>query len=90
MILYVISNHWEVFRMDVKKALIEGITQDLIIFVVEDNDIPIEEAMKKVYSSTVFEKLSDCETGLYRESSAYVYELLKDELKEGRIVQKEF
>lgn len=76
--------------MDVINALIEGITQDLIIFVVEDNDIPIEEAMKKVYGSAIFDKLSDHETGLYRESSAYVYELLKDELIEGRIVQKEW
>ena len=75
--------------MDVKKALVEGVTQDLIIYVVEDNEISIEEAMKKVYGSAVFEKLSDYETGLYRESSAYVYELLKDELEEGRIVQKE-
>ncbi len=75
--------------MDVKKALIEGITQDLIIFVVEDNRIPIDEAMKKVYDSTIFEKLSNYDTGLYRESSAYVYELFKDELREGRIVQKE-
>lgn len=76
--------------MDVVKVLIEGITQDLIVFIVEDNGIPIEEAMKKVYNSTTFEKLSDCDTGLYRESSAYVYELLKDELIEGELIQKEF
>jgi hypothetical protein len=76
--------------MDVKRALIEGITQDLILFIVEDSDIPIEEAMAKVYNSIVFEKLSDFQTGLYRESSAYVYEMLKDEWAEGRLVQKEF
>jgi hypothetical protein len=76
--------------MDVKRALIEGITQDLILFIVEDSDISIEEAMAKVYNSIVFEKLSDFQTGLYRESSAYVYELLKDEWAEGRFVQKEF
>jgi len=76
--------------MDVVKALIEGITQDLIIFIVEDNGITIDEAMEEVYSSTTFEKLSDCGTGLYRESAAYVYELLKDELTEGKIIQKEF
>ena len=75
--------------MEVAKALIEGITQDLIIFIVEDNGIPIEEAMKEVYSSAIFEKLSDCGTGLYRESAAYVYELLKDELAEGKLIQKE-
>lgn len=30
-------------------------------------------------------KLSDEATGLYIESSAYVYEILKDELKYGRL-----
>lgn len=75
--------------MDVVKALIEGITQELILFNVEDNSIPIAEAMEKVYSSAIFEKLSDYRTGLYRESSAYVYELFKDELVEGKLVQKE-
>ncbi|WP_018305905.1 hypothetical protein [Desulfitobacterium hafniense] len=75
--------------MDVVKALIEGVTQDLIVFNVEDNGIPIAEAMKRVYSSATFGKLSDSRTGLYRESSSYVYELLKDELVEGKLVQKE-
>jgi len=76
--------------MNIVKALIEGITQDLVIFVVDDKENDIEEAMKLVYNSTTFEKLSNPDTGLYRESSAYVYELLKDELKEGKIIQKEF
>ena len=76
--------------MSIINALIEGITQDLIIFVVEDKGNDIEEAMKLVYNSATFEKLSNHDTGLYRESSAYVYELLKDELREGKIIQKEF
>lgn len=76
--------------MNVIKALIEGITQDLIVFLVEDREVIIEEAMKLVYNSAIFEKLSNPDTGLYRESSAYVYELLKDELKEGKLIQKEF
>lgn len=76
--------------MDAKKALIEGITQDLIIFLVEDKGVTIEAAMGSLYSSVTFEKLSNPDTGLYRESSAYVYELLKDELKEGALIQKEF
>lgn len=75
--------------MDIVKALMEGITQDLIIFIIQDNNITIEEAMKLIYGSAIFEKLMDHKTGLYRESSAYVYELLRDELCEGKIVQKE-
>lgn len=75
--------------MDVVKALIEGITQDLIAFLVDDKSVVIEEAMKLLYSSMTFEKLSDSDTGLYRESSSYVYELLKDEIEDGKLIQRE-
>jgi hypothetical protein len=76
--------------MDAIKVLIEGITQDLVKYIVEDSEISIEEAMGTVYGSMIFEKLLDSETGLYRESSSYIYELLQDELNEGKLVQKEF
>jgi len=42
-----------------------------------------------VYNSQIFEKVSDVETGLYKESPSFIYELFKDELKYGFIVQKE-
>ena len=38
------------------------------------------------YGNVVDEKLQDLETGLYYESSGYNYELLKDELKNRKIV----
>lgn len=69
--------------------MIERVTQDLIAFLVDDKCVVIEEAMKLLYSSMTFEKLSDSDTGLYRESSSYVYELLKDEIEEGKLIQKE-
>ena len=75
--------------MDKVKALIEGVTQDVIAYIVEDEGIPIEQAMNTFYNSEVFTKLSDSETGLYRESSAYVAGLLKDELANGKLVQSE-
>ena len=75
--------------MDIVKALIEGVTQDVISFIVEDEGVPIEQAMNIMYNSEVFTKLSDRETELYRESSAYVAGLLKDELANGKLVQSE-
>ena len=75
--------------MDKVKALIEGVTQDVIAYLVEDENITIEQALDKLYSSEVFSKLTDRETGLYRESSAYVFGLLKDELTHGKLVQEE-
>lgn len=75
--------------MDTKKILIEGIIQDLIKYLCEDKGIAIEDALEMVYNAEVFQKVSDVETGIYRESSSYIYELLKDELVEGRLIQKE-
>ena len=45
--------------------------------------------MNKFYNSKVFEKLQDEETRLYLESSEYVYDLFKDELTIGYIIQAE-
>jgi hypothetical protein len=75
--------------MDIKKELIEGITQDLIKFLCEEKSFGIEKSMEIIYNSLVFEKLTDVETGLYRESSSYIYELLNDEISEGVLIQKE-
>ncbi len=36
-----------------------------------------------------YDKISDVETGLYRESPAYVYGLLQDEINFGKIIQAE-
>ena len=43
----------------------------------------------KFYNSEVFEKLIDEETGLYLESPNYVYDLFKDEMNFGHIIQAE-
>ena len=45
--------------------------------------------MRIIYASDIYEKLTDTETGLYRESPGYVYGLLQDELNFGHIVQAE-
>ena len=64
------------------ETLIEAITQDVVGFLMLDNDVELEAAMTLFYNSSLYEKLHDEETGLYLEGSAYVYELFKDELAE--------
>ena len=75
--------------MDKVKALIEGVTQDIITLLVEEDGISIEDAMNILFNSEIFTKLTDKETGLYRESSAYIMDLLRDEMANGKIVQLE-
>ena len=75
--------------MGKQEQLIEYIIQDIVDMFSSDQDIEYDEAMNKFYNSKVFEKLQDKETGLYLESSEYVYDLFKDEINFGRIVQAE-
>ena len=65
--------------------LVEGITKDIIVYLMEDGGYDLPTALKECYNSETFAKLSDEATGLYIESSAYVYEILKEELKYGRL-----
>ena len=75
--------------MDKQKQLMEYIIQDIIDMFATEQDIEYDVAMDKFYNSEVFEKLQDEETGLYLESSDYIYDLFKDEVNFGHIVQAE-
>ena len=75
--------------MNEQKKLIEYMIQDVVDMLATDQNIEYDEAMNKFYNSEVFEKLQDEETGLYLESSGYVYDLFKDELNFGHIIQAE-
>ena len=72
-----------------KMAILEYVIQDIVDMISTDQKIEYDEAMNKFYNSEVFEKLQDEETGLYKESSAYVYDLFKDEMNFGHIIQAE-
>ncbi|WP_300736800.1 hypothetical protein [uncultured Alistipes sp.] len=65
--------------------LIEGISKDIIAYLMEDKRMKMTEAIFVFHNSETFAKLSDPNTGLYIESSAYVYEILKTELKMGKL-----
>ena len=65
--------------------LVEGITKDIIAYIMEDEGVDLSTAIAQFHNSDTFAKLSDENTGLYIESSAYVYELYKDEMKYGKI-----
>lgn len=75
--------------MTKQAQLIEFCIQDIIENIVKDQRIEYDKAMDLFYQSQTFIKLNDTETGLYLESSDYVYAMLQDELNFGRIVQTE-
>lgn len=75
--------------MDKEKQMIEYMVQDLVEILSEEQNIEYDVAMHTIYDSEVYDKLIDSDTGLYRESPAYVYGLLQDELEYGHIIQAE-
>ena len=63
---------------DKRQLMMELVTIDVISAIIEDTTISIQEAMRKFYNSEVFDRLYDTETGLYRESGGYIYNLYKN------------
>ena len=52
----------------------------LVSYLQEDYQLPLSEAFERVYSSKVFDKLKDRNTGLYLQSPAYIYGFLEEEM----------
>ena len=65
--------------------LVEGISKDIVCYLMEDDGISMPEALVLLHNSESFNKLSNEESGLYTQSSAYVYDILRSELKYGMI-----
>lgn len=67
--------------MDKADWLIDSLTKEIAGFIVQDEKIEFDEALRKLYSSQIFEKLADKQTGLYREGAAYIYQYYLEEKK---------
>lgn len=63
----------------------EGLIADLVDRVMADYNLDLEKALDVVYSSEIFQKLSDPATALFKEGPVYIYSYLKDELEKGKI-----
>ena len=67
------------------RYLFEGISADVVRYLVERDGMELTEAISTLHNSETFAKLEDFDTGLYIESPAYVYDMLKSELTNGRL-----
>ena len=58
------------------KRLKEHLTARMIQILAEEHGYSLEDAINRVYTSPVYEKLSDASTGLYFQSPRYVLSYL--------------
>ena len=65
--------------------MIEEISKDIVLLLMEERGMSLEEAMRTLYTSDTYDRLSNLRTGLYTQSTAYVYEYLEKELATGKI-----
>jgi len=72
-----------------QEFLVEGIVSDMAKWLMEERSLSLQSALRLIYNSKTFELLQNPSTGLCTESSAYNYDLLDSELKNGKIIQTE-
>lgn len=58
------------------KRLKEHLTARMIQILAEEHGYSLEDAINRVYTSPIYEKLSDASTGLYFQSPRYVLSYL--------------
>ena len=62
------------------KYMKEAVVADLALLLSKDLNLNIEDSLSRIYNSETYTKLNDPKTGLFFQSSGYVYSFLKDEL----------
>lgn len=65
--------------------LIEELSRDIIIKLMDDWNCDMVKAMEMYYNSETFERLTEPVTGLYYQSAGYVYDFLQNELRTGKV-----
>lgn len=65
--------------------MLEGMTHDLTVLLMERRKMPMTDALDTLYNSDTYEKLSDPRFGLYFQSPRYVYDFLDKEIEYGKM-----
>ena len=64
--------------------MIETLTREMIVRLMEERSLTMREAMDIVYRSKTYLALNNTKTGLYFQSPAYLYDNLLQELNKER------
>ena len=73
--------------MTKESYMIEETTKEMIALLIDNRGISMEDAVNLVYTSETFSKLCNLSTGLYFQSTPYVYEYLEKELIKGKLTE---
>lgn len=68
------------------KFLLMSLVDKMVYLVMNEYKMSMSQALDLVYTSETYSKIEDLETGLYYQSAAYNFNLLKHEIAYGEIV----
>ena len=64
---------------------IEELMKELALRLMEERGFSMKEALDTIYNSETYTKVLDLRTGLYSQSTAYVYSILETEILTGKL-----
>lgn len=65
--------------------MIEELSKEIVLLLMEEHGMDLKEALRTLYTSDTYAKLTNLRTGLFSQSTAYVYEYLEHELATGKM-----
>ena len=67
------------------RQLTRSAVSRLVEKVMKEEELPLADALRKVYDSKLFGQVNDPETGLYREGPVFLYSMLCEEQHDAMI-----
>lgn len=71
--------------MSKETFMIEEMSKEIVLLLMKEHNMDMTEALRALYTSDTYARLIDLKTGLYAQSTAYVYEYLETELATGKM-----
>jgi len=65
--------------------MIEELVKELTMRLMDERGVTMKQALDTVYNSETYTKVLDERTGLFSQSTAYVYSILETEILTGKI-----
>ena len=65
--------------------VIEELVKELALRLMDERGLTMKQALDTIYNSETYTKVLDLRTGLYSQSTVYVYSFLENEILTGKI-----
>ena len=65
--------------------MIEELVKELALRLMEERGLTMKKALDTIYNSDTYGKVLDIRTGLFSQSTVYVYSILENETLTGKI-----